>query len=648
MASDITYLGSGLFQVTDGVHGTDTFSNIQVVTDGEYLIVGPGAYATVQDALSAAHNGDTIVIGEGTIPSLSDLNFGTLDQNQITIAAANDSIIDLGAGAVLEVNGTDPKSIDFTGADGTLVLDTPAGFSGTVEGLAAGDTIDFANIGTVTSAVFNGTTLDVNGTSINIVGLSASSSDFYFTSDGAKGTDFVVAAAPAVAITTPVAGDNIVNASEAAAGFTLQGTASDSSIDVDGQTVTVDIFNSSNALVYSFSEKVTAGAWSLVVPGSDHLSDGTYTVTADLNGWAVDSLTEKAQTFTVDETAPTAVGTVTALSQDTGASSTDFITDVASQTVSGTYTGTLGTGETIQVSADGGTTWVTATVNTSNHTWSASGVTLSSGAGTLSVQTIDTAGNTTAGTGHAYTLDTTAPTAVGTVTALSPDTGTSSTDFITDVASQTVSGTYTNTLGTGETIQVSANGGTTWVTAIVNTTNHTWSASGVTLSSGAGTLSVQTIDTAGNTTAGTGHAYTLDTTAPTAVGTVTALSQDTGTSNTDFITDVASQTVSGTYTGTLGTGETIQVSANGGTTWVTATVNTSQPHLVGERRDAVERHRHAVSADDRHGWQHHGRHRPRLHPRHHGADGGGYGHRDQSPTPARRASISSPTLRRRR
>ena len=33
----------------------------------------------------------------------------------------------------------------------------------------------------------------------------------------------------------------------------------------------------------------------------------------------------------------------------------------------------------------------------------------------------------------------------------------------------------------------------------------------MTLSSGTGTLSVRTIDTAGNTTAGTGHSYTLDT-----------------------------------------------------------------------------------------------------------------------------------------
>ena len=36
----------------------------------------------------------------------------------------------------------------------------------------------------------------------------------------------------------------------------------------------------------------------------------------------------------------------------------------------------------------------------------------------------------------------------------------------------------------------------------------------MTLSAGTGTLSVRTIDTAGNTTAGTGHSYTLQTSGP--------------------------------------------------------------------------------------------------------------------------------------
>ena len=94
----------------------------------------------------------------------------------------------------------------------------------------------------------------------------------------------------------------------------------------------------------------------------------------------------------------------------------------------------------------------------------------------------------------------------------------------------------------------------------------------MTLSAGAGTLLVQSIDTAGNATAGTGHSYTLQTSGPSAIATVTALSADTGPRNADFITSVAAQTVSGTFTGALGAGEKIQVSADGGTTWVDATV----------------------------------------------------------------------------
>jgi hypothetical protein len=50
----------------------------------------------------------------------------------------------------------------------------------------------------------------------------------------------------------------------------------------------------------------------------------------------------------------------------------------------------------------------------------------------------------------------------------------------------------------------------------------------------------------------------------TAVGQVISLSQDTGIPG-DFTTTVASQTVSGTYTGALAAGDVIQVSANGST-----------------------------------------------------------------------------------
>src|SRR5262249_29855692 len=198
----------------------------------------------------------------------------------------------------------------------------------------------------------------------------------------------------------------------------------------------------------------------------------------------------------------TAEAAVTVLSWERARAKRDSITNVASQMVSGTYAGTLGANETIQVSSDG-STWINAT--TSAGTWSASGVTLSAGTGMLQVRTIDLAGNITSGTGHSYTLDISVLTADATVTAMSADSGSSSSDFNTNVASQSVSGTYTGTLG-ALALHDALPIWSTWINA--TTSAGTWSASGITLSAGTGTLQVRTIDLAGNIRSGPGHSYT--------------------------------------------------------------------------------------------------------------------------------------------
>src|SRR5439155_10549715 len=104
---------------------------------------------------------------------------------------------------------------------------------------------------------------------------------------------------------------------------------------------------------------------------------------------------------------------------------------------------------------NGGTPWVTATVSPS--TWSASGVTLVAGANTLTTRTLDAAGNTIAGASHSYTLDTTAPAAPSApdLTAAS-DSGSSSTDNITNVPTPT----FTGTAEAGSTVQLFRGGST--------------------------------------------------------------------------------------------------------------------------------------------------------------------------------------------
>ena len=79
--------------------------------------------------------------------------------------------------------------------------------------------------------------------------------------------------------------DNIINASEAAAGVTITGTASDSGTGVNGQTATITIVDGSNNVKDTYTTTVSGGTWSVNVTQSQAqgLADGTYTVKADVS-----------------------------------------------------------------------------------------------------------------------------------------------------------------------------------------------------------------------------------------------------------------------------------------------------------------------------------------------------------------------------
>ncbi len=105
---------------------------------------------------------------------------------------------------------------------------------------------------------------------------------------------------------------------------------------------------------------------------------------------------------------------ITSLSSDTGSSSSDWLTNAPTQTISGAFSGALTADQTIQVSADG-STWTNA--NISGSTWNAPNVSLVDTSldinwSTLSVRIHNnTTGADIAGTGHTYKLDTVAPAA---------------------------------------------------------------------------------------------------------------------------------------------------------------------------------------------------------------------------------------------
>jgi Ca2+-binding RTX toxin-like protein len=213
-----------------------------------------------------------------------------------------------------------------------------------------------------------------------------------------------------------------------------------------------------------------------------------------------------------------AVNSVT-LSADTGISSNDFITKTATQTINGTFAATVNGNSTptLYVSTDGsGATRTQATVtyvaNAGSGTFSVS-VNLATG-GSKSIQFWSGANGNNPLTGtRGYTLDTTAPTTTVSSIAFSDDSGSSSTDFITSAAVQTITGTLSANTVPGEMVRVSVDGGVNWQTASNTIGQNTFSLAGVNLG-GSGILMVRVEDTAGNAGSARAQPFVLDNVPP--------------------------------------------------------------------------------------------------------------------------------------
>jgi hypothetical protein len=246
--------------------------------------------------------------------------------------------------------------------------------------------------------------------------------------------------------------------------------------------------------------------------------------------------------------APTEVVTKVAFSADTGSSSTDFVTNIAAQTVSGTLSAALAAGDVVQVSLDNGTTWLAATAPTGATTFSLAGVTLT-GSNTLMARVANSDGVANAALAQAYVLDQAAP-AVPTVPDLvaASDSGLSNTDNLTSVTKPT----FTGTAEAGSTVTL-FDGATVVGTGVA--TAGTWTITTSTLTAGAHSITAEAADVAGNLSAVSGGlAVTIDATAPAAPSAPDLLTaSDSGLSSTDNITNVTKPT----FTGTAETGVTV-------------------------------------------------------------------------------------------
>ncbi len=310
------------------------------------------------------------------------------------------------------------------------------------------------------------------------------------------------------------------------------------------------------------------------------LSDGNYNYQVRVIDTAGNIGATASQIVTVDTTAPLASKTIAiaGISDDTGLSSSDFVTRDTTLTVRGTLGAALAADERAQISLDGGVTWTTLTVI--GTSWSyADGRTLTDGTWNYTVRVVDLAGNVGQTATQNVVVDTTSPEAAKsiTITGISDDTGASSSDFITSDTSLTVRGVLGAALGANEFAQISTDNGATWVNVTVAADGLNWSyVDGRTLTNGTTTWQVRVVDLAGNVGATGSQSAQIDTVNPAQVLTIASISTDTGSSATDFITSDTSLTLTGSLGAGLASGEVAQISLDGGATWITLTTNGTQ------------------------------------------------------------------------
>ncbi|PLR38985.1 Ig-like domain-containing protein [Chimaeribacter arupi] len=238
-----------------------------------------------------------------------------------------------------------------------------------------------------------------------------------------------------------VTGDNLINAAEAAAGVTLQGSTQN--VD-EGATVQVTL----NGITYTTTTQAD-GSWSLEVPAADlqALADGSYPVTATTTDSGGTVVTSTTTVTTVITTLP-----VVTVNPPLGDGVLNLAEAAADQTLTGS-TGVAGAGQTVTLTL--GDTAYNAVV-AADGSWSlvvpaADLQALPSGSVPYSVLATDAAGNSTTLTGS-LPVDFGAPTLT-----LNPIAGDGTLNAAEQQVSQILSGTAFG-VEAGQTVTVTLNG----------------------------------------------------------------------------------------------------------------------------------------------------------------------------------------------
>ena len=524
---DIDGITADVAIASNAFNGTVNLSGLE---DGTEIVVS-GEVSDAAGNAAATFTKASFVIKDTVAPSIDSVTISTDDviNSSDTLSAVAVSVGTTG------VEDGQKVSLDIGGVKADVSI-TSKVFDGTV---------DLSELGEGTDIVVSGEVSDAAGNAAAI-----------FTKASFVIKDTVAPSIDSVTIST----DDVINSSDTLSAVLISvGTTGVEdgqvvSLDVDG--VTADVSITSNGFDGTLDLSGLGEGTDIVVSGE----------VSDAAGNAAATFTKAS--FVIKDTVAPSIDSVT-ISTDDVINSSDTLSAVA------VSVGTTGVEDDQKVflNIGGVTADVVITSNAFDGTVDLSGLDDSVEI-VVSGNVSDVAGNAALQFADSIVVDTIAPSQVVTLGSikLSTDTGSSNTDFITNTAEQTISAELNASLSSGDVLYASVDDGASWAKIYTDSNlsgsiSFSWTTS--LPAEGNSSIQFQVADSADNNGSLTEQNYTLDQTAPSQAVTLSSikLSTDTGSSNTDFITNTAEQSISAELNASLSSGDVLYASVDDGASW---------------------------------------------------------------------------------
>ena len=509
-----------------GTAGTDgTVTVVTAVSDSLYDVKVTGlsnSNGTINlDIKGLDASGTNTILATGDEP-LND-TMATIDESYTIDSIAPD--FDSGS-IVGKTYGLDQNMEVVVTLDDTVLVDTTAGVPSYSIAMGGKSRTAYFYSGSGTQELtFRYTTIDgdFDGNGISISNFQLNGGSIADSAGNAASMTGSFSGLAGVRVDTELPGLTISATDDLVSGaFTVTFTFTENVSDFEAEDITVvngakSNFDTTSASVYTV----------VITPEND--GEVTVDVDADIavdaGGNGNNATTQLS--VTNDESAPE-VPILNGIISDTGNAGDDWIT--SDQTL--TFTGTAQPGDSLEVFIGGLSIGKTIVDGDGNWEFDHTGTTLTEGNYSVTVKAIDEAGNTSELSGSIdLEIDLTAP-SVPVISAISEDTGDSDEDNLTNATNLSFFGTADS----NSTIEVFIGESSIGTTTADSSGNWEFNYSGTTLVEGSYSITAKAGDIAGNVSeASSALDFEVDLTAP-PVPSVGAVGNDTGESNSDFIT----------------------------------------------------------------------------------------------------------------